>query len=99
MEEVTLNKTELIDAVAKRTGETKRAVATVLEELTTEIQKQVKKGEKVTLPGFGTFSRRERAGRIARNPRTGEEVKIRASKVPAFKAGTGFKQTVGGRRR
>jgi len=53
----------------------------------------------VTLPGFGTFSRRQRAARTARNPQTGESIKVKASKVPAFKAGAGFKSYVAGARR
>ncbi len=60
------------------------------------IQQQVKKGEKVSLPGFGTFERRARSARTARNPRTGESIKVKASKVPAFKPGAGFKNFVSG---
>jgi DNA-binding protein HU-beta len=93
-----LNKSELIDAVASSTGETKRAVGDVLEATLSTIQKQVKKGESVTIPGFGTFSRRARSARTARNPRTGEPIKIKATKVPAFKAGAGFKSAVSGRK-
>jgi DNA-binding protein HU-beta len=93
-----VNKKELIDTVAKSTGETKRVVGDVVEETLTTIQKQVKRGDKVTIPGFGTFSRRARAARTARNPRTGEAIKVKASKVPAFKAGAGFKTFVSGKR-
>jgi DNA-binding protein HU-beta len=93
-----LNKSELIDAVASSTGETKRAVGEVLDATLNTIEKQVKKGESVTIPGFGTFSRRARAARTARNPRTGEPIKIKATKVPAFKAGAGFKTAVSGRK-
>ena len=64
-----------------------------------QIQRQVKKGERVSLPGFGTFSRRQRNARTARNPRTGEEIKVKASKVPAFKPGAGFKDFVSGGRK
>ncbi|HZA19822.1 MAG TPA: HU family DNA-binding protein [Actinomycetota bacterium] len=92
-----MNKAELVDAVASSTGETKRAVSDMLEATLNTIQKQVKKGEKVTIPGFGTFSRRARAARTARNPRTGEEIKVKASKVPAFKPGAGFKTFVSGK--
>jgi DNA-binding protein HU-beta len=92
-----LNKSELIDTVAGSTGETKRAVSDVIEATLNTIQKQVKKGDKVTIPGFGTFSRRNRAARTARNPRTGEEIKVKASRVPAFKAGAGFKTFVSGK--
>ena len=91
-----MNKAELIEAVAKATGESRRAVQGVIEAALDTIQDQVKKGEKVTIPGFGTFLRRARAARTARNPRTGEEIKVKATQVPAFKPGAGFKGTVGG---
>jgi DNA-binding protein HU-beta len=94
-----LNKTELIDSVAKRTGEPKRVVGDVVDGVVNTIQTQVKKGDKVTLPGFGTFSRKQRAARQARNPQTGEAIKVRATKVPAFKPGTGFKTYVSGSRK
>ena len=92
-----MNKADLVSSIATRTGESKRIVADVLDATIDTIQKQVKRGEKVTLPGFGTFSRRNRAARTARNPRTGEEIKVKATKVPAFKPGAGFKDIVGGR--
>ena len=94
-----MNKAELIDAVAKATGETKRTVSGVLDTTIETVQKQIKKGEKVSLPGFGTFSRRSRAARTARNPRTGEEIKVKAAKVPAFKPGATFKDFVNGGRK
>jgi DNA-binding protein HU-beta len=94
-----LNKKELIDSVASATGESKRTVNDVLDETIDQIQRQVKKGERVALPGFGVFSRRQRAARTARNPRTGEEIKVKASKVPAFKPGAGFKDFVSGGRK
>jgi DNA-binding protein HU-beta len=94
-----LNKAELVEAVAKSTGESRRAVAGVLDATIETIQKQVKRGERVTIPGFGTFSRRARAARTARNPRTGDSIKVRATKVPAFKAGAGFKTFVAGGRK
>ncbi|MGH2821309.1 MAG: HU family DNA-binding protein [Actinomycetota bacterium] len=93
-----LNKAELIDSVANTTGESKRVVSDILDAAVSQIQKSVKKGEKVTLPGFGTFERRQRSARTARNPQTGEPIKVKASKVPAFKPGTGFKTFVSGRR-
>ena len=94
-----MNKKELIDSVASATGESKRTVNDVLDETIDQIQRQVKKGERVALPGFGVFSRRQRAARMARNPRTGEEIKVKASKVPAFKPGAGFKDVVSGGRK
>ena len=93
-----MNKTDLINTVAQRTGQSKRVTGEMLEELINQIQKTVKKGEKVTLPGFGTFERRARKARTARNPQTGEAIQVKASKVPAFKAGAGFKTYVSGKR-
>ena len=92
-----MNKSELIDSVAKATGGSKKSVSDTLEATLSTIQKQVKSGNKVTIPGFGTFERRARSARTARNPRTGEEIKVKASKVPAFKAGAGFKSFVSGK--
>ena len=92
-----MNKGELIDSVAKSTGGSKKAVSDTLEATLSTIQKQVKSGNKVTIPGFGTFERRSRSARTARNPRTGEPIKVKASKVPAFKAGAGFKSFVSGK--
>ena len=89
-----MNKKQLVDAVASSTGENKRVVGDVLDSALEQIQKQVKSGERVQLPGFGTFERRARGARTARNPRTGEEIKVKATKVPAFKAGSGFKELV-----
>jgi DNA-binding protein HU-beta len=93
-----MNKGDLVDVVAKNTGESKRVVGDVLDELVIQVQKTVKRGEKVTLPGFGTFERRARAARTARNPQTGEPIKIKATKVPAFKAGASFKTYVSGKK-
>ncbi|MDQ3878723.1 MAG: HU family DNA-binding protein [Actinomycetota bacterium] len=93
-----MNKKELIDSVASATGESKRTVSEVLDATINTVQKQVKKGDRVSLPGFGTFSRRARSARTARNPRTGEEIKVKATKVPAFKPGAGFKDFVAGGR-
>jgi DNA-binding protein HU-beta len=92
-----LNKQELIDAVAAATGESKRTAGDVLNAFIETIEGQVKKGERVSLPGFGTFERRARSARTARNPRTGEEIKVPATKVPAFKPGATFKSSVSGR--
>jgi DNA-binding protein HU-beta len=92
-----LNKSELIDSVASSTGESKRVVGDVLDGFIDQVQKEVKRGQKVTLPGFGTFERRSRSARTARNPRTGEPIQVAASKVPAFKAGAGFKSYVSGK--
>lgn len=92
-----MNKQELIDSIASATGESKRTAGDMLNATLDTIQAQVKKGERVSLPGFGTFERRARSARTARNPRTGEEIKVPATKVPAFKAGATFKSSVSGR--
>lgn len=92
-----MNKSELIDSIAEATGESKRTVQDVLEATIDQVQRQVKQGEKVSLPGFGTFERRHRAARTARNPQTGEPINVAASDVPAFKPGAGFKSFVSGR--
>ena len=92
-----MNKGELIDSVASSVGESKRLVGDVLDATINTIESQVKKGERVALPGFGTFERRARSARTARNPRTGEEIKVPARTVPAFKPGATFKSTVSGR--
>lgn len=93
-----MNKKELIDSIAGSTGENKRVVGDVLDATIDTITSQVKKGERVQLPGFGTFERRARSARTARNPRTGEEIKVKASKVPAFKPGASFKEFVNGKK-
>jgi DNA-binding protein HU-beta len=93
-----MNKGDLVDVVAKNTGESKRLVGDVLDELVNQVQRTVKRGEKVTLPGFGTFERRARSARTARNPQTGEPIKIKATKVPAFKPGASFKTYVSGKK-
>lgn len=92
-----MNKKELIEAVATSTGESKKTVSEVLDATIETVQKNIKKGDRVSLPGFGTFSRRARSARTARNPRTGEEIKIAATKVPAFKPGATFKDFVAGK--
>lgn len=89
-----MNKSELIDALASKTGESKRSVGDMLEALIDTVQGEIASGNKVTLPGFGTWERRERSARTARNPQTGEPIQIAASKVPAFKAGSSFKEKV-----
>ena len=90
-----MNKTELIDAIAAHPTVTdKKTAAAVLEATLTEIQNAVTKGDKVSLTGFGVFEKRNRAARMARNPRTGEAVKVKKTSVPAFRPGAGFKDTV-----
>jgi DNA-binding protein HU-beta len=92
-----MNKGELVAKIAEEADISQKQAEHVISEFLEEIKKQVAKGEKVTLTGFGTFSKRHRKGRVGRNPRTGEEIKIAASSVPAFSAGKQFKDTVKGR--
>ncbi|HUH08490.1 MAG TPA: HU family DNA-binding protein [Egibacteraceae bacterium] len=92
-----MNKTELIDAVAGKADVSKAAVAKTVDSLIETITDTVRSGEKVSVTGFGTFEVRDRAARIGRNPRTGAEVQVPASKAPAFKAGKSFKDAVNNR--
>ncbi len=89
-----MNREELITEVAKKAKVSKKDANEILAATLESIEKAVKKGDKVTLVGFGTFSRRERAARKGRNPQTGKEIKIAAKKVPAFSAGKAFKDMV-----
>ena len=88
-----MNKAELIEAVAKNTC-TKAEGAAAVNTVFDTIAKALKKGDSVTLVGFGTFSVKKRKARIGRNPQTGKEIKIAAKKVPAFKPGKELKDTV-----
>ncbi|MBD3633748.1 MULTISPECIES: HU family DNA-binding protein [unclassified Methylophaga] len=89
-----MNKSELIDAVAAAADISKAKAAQAVDGMTSAVTKALSKGDQVTLVGFGTFSVRERAARTGRNPRTGEEIKIAAAKIPAFKAGKALKDAV-----
>ena len=89
-----MNKEELVAEVAKSAKVSKKDAAAVLSATLETIEKTVKAGKKVTLVGFGTFERRQRAARTGRNPQTGKEIKIAAKKVPAFSAGKKFKELV-----
>lgn len=82
-----MNKGELIDAIAKGAGVTKTQAQDALESFTKAVTSALKKGDKVTLVGFGTFSSAKRAARKGRNPQTGKEINIAAKKVAKFKAG------------
>lgn len=86
-----MNKNELIAALASKTGSTKAGADRNVLALIEIISGTLKKGGKITLSGFGIFEVRERAARIGRNPRTGETLKIKAARVPAFKAGATLK--------
>ena len=89
-----MNKGELIAALAAKTEMTKKDSEAALNAVLDVIAESMAKGEKVQLIGFGTFGVKERAAREGRNPRTGEVVKIKASKVPTFKAGKALKDKV-----
>jgi len=89
-----VNKSELIDAIASETGESKSTCAAVLDATLTTITKSLKKGNKVTLVGFGTWEAYKRAATTGRNPRTGESIKIPASNQPKFKAGKALKDAL-----
>lgn len=89
-----MNKTELISEVSARSGMTKKDIEKVVNAFFTTVEDVLKTGDKVQLIGFGTFEVRERQARKGRNPQTGEEIDIPASKVPAFKPGKSLKDAV-----
>ncbi|WP_312767930.1 HU family DNA-binding protein [Pseudoxanthomonas mexicana] len=89
-----MNKTELIDAVADEAEVSKAEAGRTVDAVISSITKALKKGDSVTLVGFGTFQVRKRAARTGRNPKTGDTIKIKASKNPAFKAGKALKDAV-----
>ncbi|MEN8237715.1 MAG: HU family DNA-binding protein [Actinomycetota bacterium] len=89
-----MNKGELIEAVARNTGESKATADKVVNELLDVIVSSVVATGKVQITGFGTFEARDRAARTARNPQTGAEIAVAATRVPAFKAGKSFKDAV-----
>lgn len=93
-----MNKAELIDKVAKDAGITKTQANDALDSFTGSVTAALKKGDRVTLVGFGTFSVSERAARNGRNPQTGEVIKIKARKVPKFKAGKEFSTKISGKK-
>ena len=89
-----MNKTELVNQVAEATELSKKDAGKAVDAVFETIQNALAKGDKLSLIGFGTFEVRERAARTGRNPQTGEEMQIPASKVPAFKAGKELKEAV-----
>ena len=89
-----MNKTELIKSIATKASLTNKSAAAALDATIQSITEALKAGEKVSLPGFGTFEVRTRAARTTRNPRTGEPVEVAEKKVPSFKAGKGLKEAV-----
>jgi len=93
-----MNKGDLIDALAHGSGESKAAAGRVLEAFIEAVTIQLKKGESVTLVGFGSFSVSKRAAREGRNPQTGAAIKIKASKVAKFSPGAGLKAALNPRK-
>ena len=89
-----MTKAELIEKMAKDADVSKAAAQKALDSFVDSIKKTLKKGNKVTLVGFGTFSVAKRVARKGRNPQTGETIKIKASKTPKFKAGKAFKDAI-----
>ena len=89
-----MNKSELIAAIATKTGETKKDAEATLNAFVNVVSETLAKGDKVQLAGFGSFEVRKRAARKGRNPQTKEEIKIPASKAPVFKAGKALKDLV-----
>ncbi len=89
-----MNKTELVDAVSKEADLTKADAARAVDAVIQAVTDALKRGEQVSILGFGTFLIRERAARTGRNPRTQETLEIPASKVPAFKPGKALKDAV-----
>lgn len=89
-----MNKTELIEHIAAKSDISKAAATRALTSMIEAVKKTLKKGDTVTLVGFGTFSVSKRAARMGRNPRTGAALKIKAAKVPRFKAGKGLKDAL-----
>jgi DNA-binding protein HU-beta len=89
-----MNKTDLVNAVAEGAGISKSDAAGAIEAMVGAVTGALKGGDAVSLIGFGTFSVKQRAARTGRNPRTGESIQIKASKLPAFKAGKALKDAV-----
>ncbi|WP_037367156.1 HU family DNA-binding protein [Amycolatopsis orientalis] len=89
------NKAQLIEALSERLGD-KKVASEAVDGLVDIIIRTVNKGEKVNITGFGVFEKRARAARTARNPRTGEAVRVKKTNVPAFRAGTTFKDVISG---
>lgn len=94
-----MNKGELVEAVAKATKGSKADAQRHLDAMLDTISKALKKGDRVALTGFGTFEVRKRAARKGRNPQTGEAIRVKAKKVPAFRAGQTLRNTVSGVKR
>ncbi|KXO99088.1 HU family DNA-binding protein, partial [Tsukamurella pseudospumae] len=91
-----MNKAELIEELTEKLGTDRRAAGAAVEAIVDTIVRAVHAGESVTITGFGVFEQRKRAARVARNPRTGETVKVKPTSVPAFRPGAQFKAVISG---
>ena len=89
-----MNKAELVSAIADKTGLSKKDAEAAVKAFTDVVAEELKKGQKIQLVGFGTFEVSSRAARTGRNPQTGKEMKIKASKAPKFKAGKALKDAI-----
>lgn len=89
-----VNKGQLVETIANQTDLSKKEVTSVLEALLDTLTEEMRKGNKITLTGFGTFRTAKRAARKGRNPQTGETIQIAAATLPKFKAGKGLKEAV-----
>ena len=94
-----MNKTDLVDAIAKETGLSKKDSEKAVKAFTEAVSKELKKKGKVQLVGFGTFETAKRAARTGKNPQTGAAIKIPAATVPKFKAGKALKDAVNGKKK
>lgn len=94
-----MNKSELVEALARRSDLSKKDARTVVDTLFDPqngiLATAMKRGDRVSITGFGTFEVRQRAERMARNPRTGQQMRVPATRTPAFRAGKGLKEGVG----
>ncbi|MFX1759478.1 HU family DNA-binding protein, partial [Rhodococcus sp. As11] len=91
-----MNKAELIDVLTEKLGSDRRTATAAVEHMVDAIVRAVHEGKSVTITGFGVFEKRRRAARVARNPRTGETVKVKPTSVPAFRPGQSFKNIIAG---
>lgn len=89
-----MNKADLIEAMAESADISKAAAGRALDGMVDAVTKAMKEGDTLSLVGFGTFSVKERAAREGRNPQTGETIKIKASRIPSFKAGKALKDAI-----
>ncbi|WP_216894803.1 HU family DNA-binding protein [Nocardia alni] len=94
-----MNKAELIDVLTEKLGTDRRTATAAVEQIVDTIVRAVNKGNSVTITGFGVFEQRKRAARVARNPRTGETVKVKPTSVPAFRPGAQFKAIIAGKQK